>query len=549
MALYYEAVSPGRVREPDSVSETGSKPLLLDEIGRTSGRASRPVGNQEQLASCGLPWALFGYPTSRAYIREVSSLAHRGWLRLKYLARMIFTTVLVSSLLYLTSAQQPGTVVSEVHPTLGWQLCTKSGGCQAQSQGRVVLDADWRWVHAAGGYSNCITGSKWDASLCPDPVTCAKNCALDGADYSGQFGITTSGTSLTLKPTYSNFKSGSRVYLMANDTSYQLFKLKNQEITFDVDVSKLPCGFGGSLYFAQMDADGGISRHPGNKAGAKYGTGYCDAKCPRSVRFINGQVRKLDISFILELLSGIQANILNWRGSDTDPDSGFGLYGTCCNKIDVWEANSYSTTYIANPCTVQGQTRCSGSECTDYCDSDGCDFNPYRLGNRTYYGRGMAIDTTKKITVVTQFITADNTTTGALREIRRLYIQNGKVIQNARSSIPELVAYDSITEKYCSAQKVAFGDPNTFASKGGFQTLGDAFDSGMVLVMSVSGSDVTQMRWLDSNFPLDRSAADPGVARGVCQGSPVNLPVEPQPTASVTFANLRFGDIGSTYSV
>ena len=31
------------------------------------------------------------------------------------------------------------------------------------------------------------------------------------------------------------------------------------------------------------------SRHEGNKAGAKYGTGYCDAQCPRDIKFINGE--------------------------------------------------------------------------------------------------------------------------------------------------------------------------------------------------------------------------------------------------------------------
>ncbi|KAG8715402.1 hypothetical protein FRC11_004302 [Ceratobasidium sp. 423] len=421
-------------------------------------------------------------------------------------------------------------MVPEVHPSLTWQSCTKSGGCQSQSQGRVVLDADWRWVHIVDGYSNCYTGNTWDSSTCPDPDTCAKNCALDGADYSGTFGIITSGSALTLKQTSYNYR-GSRVYLMANDTTYQLFKLKNQEFTFDVDVSNIPCGFDGGLYFAQMDADGGLSKYPNNKAGAKYGTGYCDPKCPRTVKFINGQ-----------------ANVLNWQGSNTDPNTGSGLYGTCCNKVDVWEANSYSTVYFANPCTVQGQTRCSGTECTDYCDSDGCDFNPYRLGNKTYYGHGMTVDTNKKITVVTQFITADNTTTGALSEIRRLYVQNGKVIQNAKSSFSELAAYDSITEKYCSAQKAFFGDDDTFATKGGFESLGDALDSGLVLAMTVSGSDVTQMKWLDSNYPADRSAADPGVVRGPCQDSSTP-PIEPQPAASVTFSNLKFGDIGSTYSV
>jgi hypothetical protein len=49
-------------------------------------------------------------------------------------------------------------------------------------------------------------------------------------DYSGTYGITTSGNAVTLKfKTGSNV--GSRVYLMASDTKYQMFKLVNQEFT------------------------------------------------------------------------------------------------------------------------------------------------------------------------------------------------------------------------------------------------------------------------------------------------------------------------------
>lgn len=48
-----------------------------------------------------------------------------------------------------------------------------------------------------------------------------------------------------------------------------MFKLKNMEFTFDVDVSNLPCGLNGALYFVKMDADGGVSQYPTNKAGAK----------------------------------------------------------------------------------------------------------------------------------------------------------------------------------------------------------------------------------------------------------------------------------------
>lgn len=78
---------------------------------------------------------------------------------------------------------------------------------------------------------------------------------------------------------------------MADDTHYQTFNLLNKEFAFDVDVSRVPCGMNAALYFVKMDADGGMAKYPTNVAGAKYGTGYCDAKCPRTPLFINGQVR------------------------------------------------------------------------------------------------------------------------------------------------------------------------------------------------------------------------------------------------------------------
>lgn len=133
-------------------------------------------------------------------------------------------------------------------------------------------------------------GQTWDSTLCPDPETCAQNCALDGADYQGVYGIDASGGSLSLTlVTGSNV--GSRVYLMAaGDEEYEMFHLKNREFTFDVDVSNLPCGLNGALYFVEMDEDGGLSEYAGNKAGAKYGTGYCDAQCPQDIKFINGEV-------------------------------------------------------------------------------------------------------------------------------------------------------------------------------------------------------------------------------------------------------------------
>ncbi len=45
---------------------------------------------------------------------------------------------------------------------------------------------------------------------------------------------------------------------------------------------------------------------------------------------------------------------------------------------------------------------------------------------------GFDIDTTQKITVVTQFLTSDGTDNGDLKEVRRFYVQNGQVIQNSK---------------------------------------------------------------------------------------------------------------------
>lgn len=216
-------------------------------------------------------------------------------LRIDSTLTMFSKVALVSlSLFAFGCAQQVGTQIAETHPKLTWQKCTKSGGCTTQSSASVTLDANWRWLHTTSGYFNCYTGNTFDKTLCPDGATCAKNCALDGADYSGTYGITTSGNALTLKFVTSSGGSksiGSRVFLMESDTKYQIFKPLNQEFTFDVDVSNLPCGVSGALYFTEMDADGGAAKFTTNKAGAKYGTGYCDSKCPRDLKFINGEVR------------------------------------------------------------------------------------------------------------------------------------------------------------------------------------------------------------------------------------------------------------------
>ena len=225
--------------------------------------------------------------------------------------------------------------------------------------------------------------------------------------------------------------------------------------------------------------------------------------------------------------------------------------------MDVWEANSNGAAVTPHVCNVQGQTRCEGTDCGEgddrydgICDKDGCDFNSWRMGDHTFLGPGLTVDTSSKFTVVTQFMSSDNTTSGTLSEIRRLYVQNGKVIANSKTTISGMDSFDSITDDFCNVQKTAFGDTNSFEKLGGLATMGQAFDQGMVLVMSVWDDHEANMLWLDSDYPLDKDASQPGVSRGPCatsSGDPTTVESQ-SPDATVVFSNIKVGPIGSTYA-
>merc|ERR1712203_367890 len=188
------------------------------------------------------------------------------------------------------------------------------GGCEWQ-KGEVVMDANWRWVNKGG--KNCyMNDNTWDPATCSDGVECAKACGVDGADYASTYGVSTTKESLDLNfvtvGQYSkNF--GSRLYFMDSEDTYKMFKLKNREFTFDVDESKLTCGLNGALYFVEMDKHGD-QNGGSNTAGAKYGTGYCDAQCPHDLKFIKGE-----------------ANVKNWNSTAVPP---VGHYGACCAEKD-----------------------------------------------------------------------------------------------------------------------------------------------------------------------------------------------------------------------
>ena len=136
---------------------------------------------------------------------------------------------------------------------------------------------------------------------------------------------------------------------------------------------------------------------------------------------------------------------------------------------------------------LSGQYRCEGTECGDndsderydgVCDKDGCDYNHWRQGDREYFGVGsnFAVDSSKKMTVVTQFITDDGTDTGELVEMRRIYVQDGKVIENSVTNQPGMEDWDSINDAMCAEQKVVFQDVDDHGRKGGLKAMGDSMD-------------------------------------------------------------------------
>ena len=252
-----------------------------------------------------------------------------------------------------------------------------------------------------------------------------------------------------------------------------------------------------------------------------------------------------------------KANVDGWTPSSNNANTGVGNHGSCCAEMDIWEANSISTALTPHAADTPQQTMCTGDACggtyssSRYggtTDPDGCDFNSYRMGNTTFYGPSMTVDTTSKFTVVTQFLTDDGTANGTLSEIKRFYVQNGVVIPNSESNIAGVTG-NSITTSFCDAQKTAFNDKNVFADHGGMAAMGKAFEAGMVLVMSLWDDYYAHALWLDSTYPTDGATTSPGVARGTCATtSGVPSDVESADAAAyVVYENIKVGAINSTF--
>jgi hypothetical protein len=311
---------------------------------------------------------------------------------------------------------------------------------------------------------------------------------------------------------------GPRVYLIEKDGTNKnfLFMLKNQEFTFDVELSSMPCGFNAALYFVGM---------PENDGDAESGTKYCDAQA---------------------------------------------VAGVFCSEMDIMESNIYAQQYTTHACvdtcgSYSDDPKCKGNGSpSPVCDQSGCGLNPFRYGPGTTYNEEYnnakwhgpsskyQLDSSKKFTAVTQFH-ADNG--GILSNITRFYVQEGKridlptlyVLKPADGQHMGGFSEPSITSDFCTDIYDRWdGDSSGLYTP--LAQMGKNMEGGMVLAMSAwyaqetytggkpQGSQ-TGMSWLDGENNWGKY-----IKAGPCDTDTTD-------TAGpyhATFSDIRIGGIGST---
>ncbi|KAI0871763.1 endoglucanase EG-1 [Hypoxylon argillaceum] len=402
----------------------------------------------------------------------------------------------------LSVAQKP-LGAADNHPKITTYRCTKADGCK-EATNYLVLDSSSHGVYQLDSGAGCGDwGNGPDPIACPTEEDCAKNCVMNSIQDYSTIGVTTKDDELLMKQIVDGKVVSPRIYLLneAKD-KYEMLKLTGQELAFDIDSTHLPCGMNSALYMGEMLEDGGKSDL--NPGGATWGTGYCDAQC-----------------YVTPFVNGV-GNI--------------GKKGACCNEMDIWEANARSTQIAPHPCNQTGPYLCAGDECAaqGVCDKNGCGWNTYRLNQTEYYGEGPdhTVDTTKPFTVVTQFPADAN---GTLIGIRRLYLQDGKVIKASVIEKEGVPAVDYETDEYCQATGATH-----FMRLGALSGFGESLTRGMVLTFSLWWDEGGFMQWLDG-------ASQGAGPCNATEGDPKNIRlIEPAP--QVTFSNMKWGEIGSTFS-
>jgi cellulose 1,4-beta-cellobiosidase len=437
------------------------------------------------------------------------------------------------------AAQQAGSINKNDLMPFPVGECNAAGECKTNTKTKLSLDSNWRWTHEKDGSENCYTSNEWKTKggdvACKDGATktCAKECAV-GAwpkdQWEKPYGVNKTKTGVDLgyvtQGPYS-MNVGTRLFI-TEDGEYKQFNLIGQEVSVTVDMSKTECGLNGAIYFVEMDKKGDLGVGD-NNAGAEYGTGYCDAQCPRDLKWIKGK-----------------ANIKpKWTPNEKDPmkNIGEGGRGICCAELDLWEANRHSMQLALHPMEgEESQKVCyEDAECGSQegdrgagpTDRNGCYLNPYMFGHKKFYGPGedFTINTMKPFTIVTEFRGDKN---GDLEGMYQYYYQGGKKIE-----MPDMgFGSDNVmTNDFCKKSFAAHGEEPYFFNKGGMKQFGKALKRGMTMVVSFWDDMATNMNWLDSG------------KRGTCNpddGLPKTLR-EKHPDASFSARHVRVGPIGSTH--
>lgn len=157
--------------------------------------------------------------------------------------------------------------------------------------------------------------------------------------------------------------------------------------------------------------------------------------------------------------------------------------------------------------------------------------NPYKMGYPEFYGLGYTVDTTRPFTVVTQLNADEN---NQLVSYSRLYVQDGVVIEMPSVTVAG-AEQNIMDDAYCSANGA-----NTYMDLGAATGMGESLSRGHVLVFSLWWDKSTSMSW------LDQSSSGSGPCNAT-EGNPTFIETI-QPDTQVTFSNIRWGDIGSTFS-
>ena len=219
---------------------------------------------------------------------------------------------------------------------------------------------------------------------------------------------------------------------------------------------------------------------------------------------------------------------------------------------------------MPHPCNITGVYGGSPAESSfeGVCDEWGCGYNPYQIGQSNFYGRGSSfeVDTTRPFTVVTSFPADKN---GKLLRMERRWVQDGRVIQNAVVNVEGREERNFINDDYCEENP---GGTRRFTELGGMVEMGEAMSRGMVLAMSIWYVLISSLhgpslhtrtrerqligvfdRWDQGGFMswLDGKSSGSGPCDAT-EGDPAVIKVK-QPDVSLTFSELKWGEIGSTY--